>query len=179
MKFEIFRNVRFFSAERIGADSSASLTPFGPQVMGKMYATKSPKTFYFLSMSSSDDINSKEKLFSLVENLFQCTRIAISAEPIPESKGYYFHLLMELLPSVLWKNVDAHFRAQIHGEFTLVPLHSFARGLKYILASEQNPLFWNYDRNKAVRMLELFQMRKKYSHLDVPNTGAITRGFND
>jgi hypothetical protein len=33
-----------------------------------------------------------------------------------------------------------------------VPLYSFSRGLKKILAAEKNPYFWYYDRDKAVKI---------------------------
>lgn len=86
---------------------------------------------YIFSLSSTEKITSREALFSLIAKLFQCTRVAISAEPNPVNGHYYFHSLLELYPGVLWKNVDAHFRTKI-AEFTLVPLHSFNMGFKSV-----------------------------------------------
>lgn len=144
-----------------------------------MMAMQTPKTFYFISMEETKDIMSKESVFQLIESLFQCSRIAISTEHKPDASGYYFHALFELSPGMLWKNVDSLFRANLASHFTLLPLHSFGKGVKYILATEQNPFFWNYDRDIAANLLDNMKARKKYTHLDVPKTSAITRGLID
>jgi hypothetical protein len=80
---------------------------------------------------------------------------------------------------MLWKNVDALFRSNLTNNLTLVPLHSFGKGFQYILAAEQNPFFWNYDRDMGEKLLYNMKARKKYTHLDVPKTSAITRGIID
>jgi hypothetical protein len=49
--------------------------------------------------------------------------------------------------------------------------------VKYILAVDQEPLFWNFTHAKAIRLLELQQIKKRgYAHLDVPDTGELTEG---
>lgn len=42
---------------------------------------------------------------------------------------------------------------------------------------DQEPLFWNFTHAKAIRLLELQQIKKRgYAHLDVPDTGELTEG---
>lgn len=45
-----------------------------------------------------------------------------------------------------------------------------------ILAADQSPLFFNYSREKALHLLEMQRFQKKYSDLDLPNTGELTLG---
>lgn len=120
--------------------------------------------------------NEREDLFKIVAGLLKCTRIAISEEKVKQTGGSCFHVLCELRPGVLWKNVDAEIHSKVLSEYNLIPLQSFGKGLRYILAAEQDPLFWNYDRDKAEKMLELQKNRKRYSYLDAPNTTALTPG---
>lgn len=73
-----------------------------------------------------------------------------------------FHALLELAPGMLWKNVDARMRSVLKENFNLVPLNSFGWGRLDIIASEQNPFFWNFRRERAVRLFELLKIRKEY-----------------
>lgn len=60
------------------------------------------------------------------------------------------------------------------GEFVVVPLHSFGKGLRKIMASDQAPYFFNYTLHKANMMFDLMKVRKSYKLWDFPDTGAVT-----
>ena len=60
--------------------------------------------------------------------------------------------------------------------FNVIPIQSFTRGIQYIMAVDQNPLFWNYTYAKAQRLLELQAIKRGYAHLNVPDTGSLTEG---
>jgi hypothetical protein len=61
-------------------------------------------------------------------------------------------------------------------EFNLVPLHSFGKGLRHILASDQNPFFFNYSLHKANMLFDLMKVKKSYRQYDLPDTGIVTPG---
>jgi hypothetical protein len=64
-------------------------------------------------------------------------------------------------------------------EFVLVQLFSFPKGLQFILSADQNPAFLNFDREKAIRLLEAQKRKGKYAHLDLPDTSRVTKGAQE
>ena len=82
---------------------------FGPQDQDVRYEISKGSLF----SDQSEKIHSKDQLFTIVEHLFQCTRIEIEAFPNPESLNSYFHFFLELSPSVFCRNVDARLRTSV------------------------------------------------------------------
>jgi hypothetical protein len=75
--------------------------------------------------------------------------------------------------AMLWKNVHASFNVMLgkSSKFNVVPLHSFAKGLKYILASDQTPKMctpmiklsecWNCSRLERSQSIWMFPIQAK------------------
>lgn len=61
-------------------------------------------------------------------------------------------------------------------QFFLVPLFSFPKGLQFILSADQSPFFFNFDREKAIQLLEAQKRKGRYAHLDLPDTSRVTKG---
>lgn len=61
----------------------------------------------------------------------------------------------------------------------MVQLFSFPKGLQFILSADQNPAFLNFDREKAIRLLEAQKRKGKYAHLDLPDTSRVTKGAQE
>lgn len=91
------------------------------------------------------------------------------------------HILLELYPNgILWSSIKLilkrAFRAVDVQEFEVVPLHSFGKGLSVILASDQDPYFFNYSLHKANMLFDLMKVRKSYKIYDLPERGQLTSG---
>lgn len=71
--------------------------------------------------------------------------------------------------------MDASIRKSFHS-CNVLPIKSFFKALKYILSVDQVPLFWNFAHAKAIKMMELMRSKNRYIHLDVPDTGDLTKG---
>lgn len=144
-----------------------------------MNASSAPKDKYFLSLEFGDHKqqvgleHDEESIKELIGSLFVCTRIVIGVEDTDQST--IFHVLFSLASHLQWKNIDSTLKKkQINTKsYNGIPLHSFTKGLQYIMAVDQEPFFWNLNRNRAHRMLELKQLKRKYNHLDVPDTAEV------
>ena len=53
-----------------------------------------------------------------------------------------FHILVEIHPPLLWGTVDHHVKSKIEECINQVPSRSFARALKYIVDTDQDPFFF-------------------------------------
>lgn len=82
---------------------------FGPQDQDVRYEISKGSLF----PDRSEKIHSKDLLFTIVEHLFQCTRMEIEAFPNPESQHSYFHVFLELSPGVFWRNFDARLQCDV------------------------------------------------------------------
>jgi len=141
-----------------------------------MNAAGAPKERFFLSIELGEkekQFQDKESLYEFIGSMFICSRIVI-AEEVTETKTI-FHVLFGLSSPLQWKNIDASCKESFLS-YNVIPLNSFTKGLKYILAVDQVPFFWNYTHAKAIRMLDLMRMKTQYIHLDVPDTGELTKG---
>lgn len=88
-----------------------------------------------------------------------------------------FQAIVEIKPALCWAEVNAKRRAKWDGEtLNIVPARSFAKGVKYIMESDQDPFFWNFSKGNAFRIIDCVKARRKYSYLDLPETNAVTRG---
>lgn len=43
--------------------------------------------------------------------------------------------------------------------------------------SDQTPELLSFSKERSERLLELMRLRKSYSHLDIPETSKVTRGY--
>lgn len=91
----------------------------------------------------------KETVFTRIGSLFICSRIIITEEEL-ESYTVY-HILFELSSPLQRKNVDASFLKARSEVCNVIPLKAFSRGLKYLLSVDQQPYYWNYSSEKAVK----------------------------
>lgn len=147
----------------------AEYCPFGLQNKTKMISSKYTKFYFFWTIGSTAQISSKHTLLKLIASLFICSRVVISEEPSREAGKYVFHVLMHLHPGMLWKSVYAHIHHMlVNKNCNVVPLASFSRGVKFQLAADQAPFFWNFYIKKAVRILNWKQWKRSYASLDVP-----------
>lgn len=113
-------------------------------------------------------------MYDQIASLFRCARIVIAE--VGDNGTFVFQILIDLSPGMQWKSVYTHLQKSVNTNFNVVPLNSFSRGIKYILSADQTPLFWNYRKDKAIRMLDLQKLKKTYSHLDTPTTTLVTKG---
>jgi hypothetical protein len=73
-----------YNLKYVNADDSLP-TPCGIPDIDKMPKSKSPRRVFFVSLASSDKDSNREKIFHIIANLFQCSRVAVSS--IPRSFG--------------------------------------------------------------------------------------------
>lgn len=112
-----------------------------------------------------------------MECLFQCNRVLCSSEPSGE-KQPKLHALLELTTGLLCKNVDSRIRTKVkERQLCVVPLKSCGAGWKFIFGSDQTPELFHFSKERSKRLNELMRLRKSYSHLDIPETSKVTRGY--
>lgn len=162
--------------------------PFGVSSQEKIEKVRSARKYYFLSFDGQNVFTTKEEVYNSMASILVCSRIAISAECIEsnivgestskKTYNYYYHVLIELFPNgVLWSSMNFLMKKELQElEFNLVPLYSFGRGLRHILASDQNPFFLNYSLHKANMLFDLMKVKKSYRQYDLPDTGIVTPG---
>lgn len=173
--------------------------PFGVSSDDKMNKLKSPRKYFFLSFQGNKSVKNREDAFDIIEESFVCSRVAVAALPLSEDPSVsdsdvtnseskdeqqdflYFHILFELYPNgIMWSSIKSvlrrSFKALNIKEFEVVPLHSFGKGLSVILASDQDPYFFNYSIHKANMLFDLMKVRKSYKIYDLPETGKLTSG---
>jgi len=152
--------------------------PLGYQDRDVMQKTTAPKDKFFLSVVNKKRESLLANRFSvlkLVGTLFRCSRIVVADEET--DSGSIFHILFVLASRMQWKNVDVHCDKVLRKiPYNLIPIQSFTVGVKYILVVDQEPLFWNFTRYNALRMIELKQVKRSYAHLDIPDTDDVTIG---
>lgn len=154
------------------------LAPLGLQDTQFMNTTCTPKDKFLISITigRQDDkssLNAKESLLVQIGSMFICSSVII-AEEMTESYIVY-HVLMGLASPLLWRNVDACIRKSWKS-CNVIPTKSSFQAIRYLLSVDQVPLFWNFSQSKALRMIELMRMKSRYIHLDVPDTGDVTKG---
>lgn len=133
------------------------LSQLGEQTAEKIKAAKSSQkisllSFYDDKTKSPTKITSKKEAFQMIEVLFKCSRVVVGMEPDTENpdQKLVYHMLFELSPAMTWRAVCARFsnKSEVFG-FNLIPLNSFTRGWKFVLGVDQEPFFWNFEKEKA------------------------------
>jgi hypothetical protein len=71
---------------------------------GSRWIKKNAKPFSVVSIAASSRIESKQVLFYIQKETFQCSRIVIGSDP--SSEGSWYHGFMELQPAMLWNKFD-------------------------------------------------------------------------
>lgn len=131
--------------------------PFRLQDVLKMNKSKSKKTIFLLTLECSEQ-NSQEIINITNLNMLRCSRVVIGSEP--NSSGLvYLHILVEIHPPLLWGTVDHHVKSKIEEFINQVPSRSFARALKNIVDTDQDPFFYILENSNRM----LFETKKKIS----------------
>jgi hypothetical protein len=113
------------------------LPPFKKPDVLRMRKSKTPKRIFFISLLRPNGDATKEKsTLQLLSKTFRCSCIAIASILGKHTNVYYFYVLNELNPRLLWINDKAILENTIpSNQFYLVQLFSFPKGLTYILSA--------------------------------------------